>query len=86
MWSWGINDNASLGRRTVDVYDPENPNGTPIDAEILETSPALVQTLVDQEFRAVKVAAGDSVSVALGIKGELRVWGSFRVRCRGFKE
>lgn len=79
MWSWGINDNAALGRHTVDVYDPENPN-TPIDAEILETSPALIQTLVDEEFRAVKVVAGDSVSVALGIKGELRVWGSFRVR------
>jgi regulator of chromosome condensation len=39
----------------------------------------LVQSLYDEEFRAIKVAAGDSVSVALGIKGELRVWGSFRV-------
>lgn len=47
--------------------------------EILETSPALVQSLHDEGFRAIKVAAGDSVSVALGIKGELRVWGSFRV-------
>ncbi|KAF8318024.1 RCC1/BLIP-II [Clavulina sp. PMI_390] len=77
IWSWGINDNASLGRRTVDVYNPANPD-IPLDPEILETAPTVIPTLLDEEFRAVKVAAGDSVSVALGIKGELRVWGSFR--------
>lgn len=61
----------------MNVPDPEN-LGSTIEAEILETAPALVQYLVDEDFRAVKIAAGDSVSVALGIKGELRVWGSFR--------
>lgn len=60
------------------MYGPENPDKT-IEPETLETSPALVQSLYDEGFRAIKVVAGDSVSVALGIKGELRVWGSFRV-------
>lgn len=39
----------------------------------------MIDTLVEDEFRAVEVAAGASVSVALGLRGELRVWGSFRV-------
>ena len=39
----------------------------------------LVQTLADEGFRAVRIAAGDSVSVALGEDGQLRAWGSFRV-------
>lgn len=79
VWSWGINDNASLGRPTVGVPDPDDSNEI-LEAEILETQPLVVQTLVDEEFRAVEVAAGDSVSVALGSEGQLRVWGSFRVR------
>lgn len=40
----------------------------------------VVQTLVNEKFRAVDVSAGDSVSVALGLEGELRAWGSFRVK------
>ena len=39
----------------------------------------VVQTLVDENFRAVDISAGDSVSVALGHDGDLRAWGSFRV-------
>lgn len=31
-----------------------------------------------ERFRATRVAAGDSVSVALNERGEVRVWGSFR--------
>lgn len=40
----------------------------------------VVQQLVDEGFRAVRVVAGDSVSVTLSSEGQLRVWGSFRVR------
>lgn len=40
----------------------------------------IVQKLVDEKFRAVHVAAGDSVSVAISDVGQLRAWGSFRVR------
>lgn len=32
------------------------------------------------KFRATRVAASNSCSVALNEAGELRVWGSFRVR------
>lgn len=39
----------------------------------------VVQTLLDEGFRAIEVCAGDSISVALGEGGALRVWGSFRV-------
>lgn len=90
MLSWGINDNAALGRRTT-----RNPD---IEAEVYETEPMPVEGFsptgvgilggpmptggregqVDK-FRATRVAAGDSVSVALSDQGEVRVWGSFRV-------
>ncbi|GFZ51886.1 Poly(A)+ RNA transport protein 2 [Saitozyma sp. JCM 24511] len=75
--SWGINDNAALGRITANVPDPNDPSAT-IPNEDLETYPFVVETLEKEGFRAVKVAAGDSVSVALSDKGEIRVWGSFR--------
>ncbi|KAF8520331.1 hypothetical protein BU17DRAFT_65360 [Hysterangium stoloniferum] len=77
VWSWGINDNASLGRPTNNVPDPDKPSET-LEAEILETQPMAVDTLVDEKFRAVGISAGDSVSVALGEDGDLRAWGSFR--------
>lgn len=67
-----INDNAALGRPT------DLPN---IESEVLETQPMPVQFVkADEDFRAVRVAAGDSVSLAVGETGEVRCWGSFRVR------
>lgn len=39
----------------------------------------LVQGLQDEDFKAIRVAAGDSVSLAISDRGELRAWGSFRV-------
>ncbi|KAG8698245.1 hypothetical protein FRC09_007335 [Ceratobasidium sp. 395] len=77
VWTWGINDNAALGRPTVNVAHPEKPNEI-IEAEVLETQPMVVQTLLDEGFRAINVCAGDSISVALGEGGAIRVWGSFR--------
>ncbi|WWC90461.1 uncharacterized protein L201_005396 [Kwoniella dendrophila CBS 6074] len=75
--SWGINDNAALGRQTTNVADPNNPDSM-IPNEDLETVPLVVESLEKEGFRAVKVAAGDSVSVAISDQGELRAWGSFR--------
>lgn len=66
-----INDNAALGRKT-DVPG--------VESEELETQPMLVEGLVEEGFKAVRVAAGDSVSLAISDQGELRCWGSFRVR------
>jgi regulator of chromosome condensation len=46
-------------------------------------------TKLEESFRAVRVAASDSASLALSDKGEVRVWGSFRVSggmsCSSFK-
>ena len=74
--SWGINDNACLGRVTSDVLDAD---GNVIENEALETVPFVIESLEKENFRAVSVAAGDSVSVAVSDKGEIRAWGSFRV-------
>lgn len=93
IWSWGINDNAALGRET---------GRGDVEAEVLETEPMLVEGLGPQgkgtkagtkeqgggqmgdveTFRATRIAAGDSVSVALSEDGQVRVWGSFRVSQR----
>lgn len=40
----------------------------------------IVDALLDEDFQAVEVTAGDSISVALDKDGQLRAWGSFRVR------
>lgn len=78
VWSWGINDNAALGRVTVDVPDPKDPSKT-IPTDHLETVPFVLDSLEKEGFRAAQVAAGDSVSIAISDKGKLRAWGSFRV-------
>lgn len=36
-------------------------------------------TELPEEFRAVRVSAADSASLALSENGEVLVWGSFRV-------
>ncbi|KAL4076176.1 regulator of chromosome condensation 1/beta-lactamase-inhibitor protein II [Scleroderma citrinum] len=77
IWSCGVNDDAALGRVTKDVPDPQNP-GSFIDIDTLTAVPHPVQTLVDEKFRAVRIAAGDSISAAVSANGEFRVWGSFR--------
>lgn len=78
VWSCGVNDDAALGRVTKDVPDPDNP-GKFIHVDELTAVPYPLQSLVDEGFRAVRIAAGDSISAAISDNGELRVWGSFRV-------
>jgi len=50
-----------------------------LDVDDLTSYPHPLQSLSDEHFRAVKLAAGDSISAAVSTEGELRVWGSFRV-------
>jgi len=77
-WSWGINDNAALGRPTEGLAG--------IEQEELETRPMPVATISPHPhpesarppFKAARVCAGDSVSVAVSEEGELVAWGSFR--------
>ena len=60
------------------LQDAERPGST-MEPEVLESSPMLVSSLDPNEFRAVLVAAGDSISVALSSEGKIKAWGSFRV-------
>ncbi|KAK4700239.1 regulator of chromosome condensation, partial [Phenoliferia sp. Uapishka_3] len=76
VWSWGINDNAALGRNTAEI--PETETSPKVESEELETSPMLVEGLQEEGFKAVRIAAGDSVSLAISDLGEVRCWGSFR--------
>ncbi|KAI5476530.1 regulator of chromosome condensation [Pseudohyphozyma bogoriensis] len=76
VWSWGINDNAALGRSTANVEATETTEA--IESETLETQPMMVEGLQEEGFKAVRVAAGDSVSLAISELGEVRCWGSFR--------
>lgn len=77
-----MNDDAALGRATEQVPDPEKPESF-LDVDELTSTPHPIQSLVDEGFRAVQVVAGDSVCAAVSDKGDLRVWGTFRV-CIGF--
>lgn len=80
IWTCGVNDDAALGRITKDVPDPDK-EGAFINIDILTSIPHPLQTLIDEQFRAVSIAAGDSICAAISSEGELRVWGSFRVCC-----
>ncbi|TFL05845.1 regulator of chromosome condensation 1/beta-lactamase-inhibitor protein II [Pterulicium gracile] len=77
VWSCGVNDDAALGRKTSDVPDPADPTKM-LDMDELTAWPHPIQSLVDENFRAVRVAAGDNISAAISAEGDLRVWGSFR--------
>lgn len=77
VWSCGTNDDAALGRITTDVPNPDK-EGEFLDIDTLTSQPFPLQTLVDEGFRATRIAAGDSISAAISQEGELRVWGSFR--------
>ncbi|KAK0528496.1 hypothetical protein OC842_004538 [Tilletia horrida] len=85
LWSWGVNDNAALGRQTA-----RDPN---IPSDVSESTPHRVEGLgpkgrgIDPKtgkeadvtpFRATRIVAADCASVALSDTGELRCWGSFR--------
>lgn len=79
MWTCGVNDDAALGRITQNVPDPQNPDSF-LDVDELTSIPHPLQSLIDDDFRAVQLASGDSICAALSKDGDLRVWGSFRVR------
>ncbi|KAF9006522.1 regulator of chromosome condensation 1/beta-lactamase-inhibitor protein II [Cyathus striatus] len=77
VWTCGVNDDAALGRITSDVPDPENPSSF-LSIDNLTSYPHPLQSLINENFRAVKAVAGDSICAVVSDKGELRVWGSFR--------
>ncbi|KAG9031903.1 hypothetical protein FRB95_002109 [Tulasnella sp. JGI-2019a] len=75
VWSWGTNNEAALGR--VTVGQPDSTTGEIINSDVLESTPGLITELANANYRAVFVAAGDSIGLAISDKGELRIWGSF---------
>lgn len=84
--SWGVNDNRALGRPTEwdgglkDIDDNKSDSGSDDDDSGLnprESTPAKVEFPPGVEI--VKVAAGDSISLALTADGKVYGWGTFRV-------
>ena len=84
VWTWGVNDQGVLGRDTT--WSPENED-TPMDSDDeddddqlnpLESVPGLVQGFPDGTV-IVKVACGDSITVAVTNEGKVYAWGTFRV-------
>jgi regulator of chromosome condensation len=41
--------------------------------------PVVIRHLSEAGFRAVKISAGNDISVALSEEGEVRMWGTFKV-------
>lgn len=80
--TWGVNDNAALGRDTqwdggVRDIDEEEEQG---DLNPLESIPtAIPSSLFHLGTRFVQVAAGDSCSLALTDNGLVYGWGTFLV-------
>jgi regulator of chromosome condensation len=64
-----VNDSMALGRPTQGVEGA--------DSDRLESSPAVISSL--HGFRAVRVGACDSYSLALDDTGSVRAWGTFKV-------
>lgn len=77
LWSWGVNDGGALGRLTDKVPISDSDPETFADRDTLESTPGLVQGL--EGFRVVRAAGGDSISLAISDKGNVKYWGSFRV-------
>lgn len=88
--SWGVNDNQALGRPTEwdgglkDIDDNKSDSGSDDDDDSglnpRESNPGKVEFPPGVEI--VKVAAGDSISLALTEDGKVYGWGTFRVSCR----
>lgn len=84
VYSWGVNDQYALGRETkvapreknTDSSDSEE-DDEPLNA--LESTPMLVEGFPGGTV-ITRIAAGDSVSIAVTDQGRVFAWGTFRVR------
>ena len=93
VWTWGVNDQGSLGRDTktttaseeVKMKDGDEEDSEDEEDELLnfaESKPGLVQGF-PVGVKVVQMACGDSISVAIADDGLVYSWGTFRV-CRPF--
>ena len=90
--SWGVNDNGALGRDTAwegglkDIDDNESDSSDDSDDSGLnphESTPTAIDGF-PAGTTIVKVAAGDSISLALTDEGQVYGWGTFRVSSSPF--
>ena len=85
LWTWGVNDQGSLGRDTKLVQNDISMTAVGEDSDseedllsVLESTPGLVQGF-PEGVQVVKLACGDSISVAIADDGNIYSWGTFRV-------
>ena len=94
VWTWGVNDQGSLGRdtksATQEVMMKDGDGGDQVDDDDsdsdseedwlnpLESKPGLVQGF-PAGVKVIKLACGDSISVAIADDGLVYSWGTFRV-------
>ena len=85
VWTWGVNDQGSLGRDTKGANNEVamTEAGDDSDSEeellnLLESKPGLAQGF-PAGVKVVKLACGDSISVAIADDGNVYSWGTFRV-------
>ncbi|TFK17675.1 hypothetical protein FA15DRAFT_710560 [Coprinopsis marcescibilis] len=71
VWSSGTNDEGALGRETK--KDPSDN-----EPDLRANHYAVIKGLNEDELRATRLAADHTFGAALGEKGELKVWGTFR--------
>lgn len=85
VYSWGVNDQYALGRETkvapreknVETDEDDDEDDEPLNP--LESTPMLVEGFPEGTI-ITRIAAGDSVSVAVTDTGKVYAWGTFRVR------
>ena len=95
VWTWGVNDQGSLGRDTKAptsngvakevVMKEDEGSDDESEEELLnelESKPGKVQGF-PEGVKVVKLACGDSISVAIGDDGNVYSWGTFRVPSLG---
>lgn len=84
VYSWGVNDQYALGRESkvvprekhADGSDDSDEDDEPLNA--LESTPMPVEGFPEGTV-ITRIAAGDSVSVAVTDQGRVYAWGTFRV-------
>jgi alpha-tubulin suppressor-like RCC1 family protein len=90
VWTWGVNDQGSLGRDTktavpkdINMKDDASDSDSDDEEDLnpLESTPGLVDGF-PEGVKVVKLACGDSISVAIADDGKVYSWGTFRVRFR----
>ncbi|CCG81367.1 putative Ran exchange factor Prp20/Pim1 [Taphrina deformans PYCC 5710] len=80
IYTWGVNDQGALGRDTTwdgGVVDADAGDDSDSEAEVLNPKES-TPTAVEHAQSFVKVAASDSLTVAIDADGHIWAWGTFR--------